>query len=128
PEQRAGEPVDARADQYAFAISLQQALAPKHAVGKPSRRIKTAIARALEIDPDERFPTLDALLAELKASLHSRRTMIALGGSGVIMAALATSLFVTRPEPDDCVDGTRLVDDIWGPSKRVSQLAKFMQV
>jgi serine/threonine-protein kinase len=62
PEQRAGEPVDARADQYAFAISLQQALAPKHAVGKPSRRIKTAIARALEIDPDERFASLDEQL------------------------------------------------------------------
>ena len=39
PEQRAGEPIDARADQYAFALSLQQALAPKHANGSPSRRV-----------------------------------------------------------------------------------------
>jgi len=128
PEQRAGEPVDARADQYAFAISLQQALAPKHAVGKSSRRVKTAIARALEIDPDERFPSLDALLHELKSSLRSRRMMVASIGSGVIMAGLAASLFFTRPEPDDCVNGTRLVDDIWKPSTRLAQLAKFMQV
>src|SRR5690606_7213943 len=35
PEQRAGEPVDARADQYAFAVSLQEALSPKHAIGCP---------------------------------------------------------------------------------------------
>jgi tetratricopeptide (TPR) repeat protein len=128
PEQRAGEPVDARADQYAFAISLQQALSPKHAVGSPSRRVKSALARALEIDPDERFATLDLLLAELESSLRSRRMMIATIGGGVVMAGLAASLFVTRPEPDDCEDGARLVDEVWGPGTRLSQLAKFMQV
>jgi tetratricopeptide (TPR) repeat protein len=128
PEQRAGEPVDARADQYAFAISLQQALAPKHAIGSPSRRVKAAIARALEIDPDERFPTLDALLAELRTGIRSRTMMLATIGGGLVLAGLAASLFVTRPEPDGCADGTRLVDEVWGPSTRLAQLAKFIQV
>ena len=128
PEQRAGEPVDARADQYAFAISLQQALAPKHAVGSPSRRVKSAIARALSIDPDERFATLEALLGELTAGIGSRRLAIATIGSGLIIAGLAASLVVTRPAADGCADGARLVDGVWSPSTRLTQVAKFLQV
>jgi tetratricopeptide (TPR) repeat protein len=128
PEQRAGEPLDARADQYAFAISLQQALSPKHAVGTPSRRIRSAVAKALSIDPDDRFPALDELLAELRSGLRSRRMMIATAGGGLVMAGLAASLFVTRPEPDDCASGARLVDEVWGPTTRVAQLARFLQV
>ncbi|HEY5950069.1 MAG TPA: serine/threonine-protein kinase, partial [Kofleriaceae bacterium] len=126
PEQRAGEPVDARADQYAFAISLQQALAPKHAYGTPSRRVRNAIARALSIDPDERFSSLDAFLHELKSSLRSRRLTAVTISGGLIMAGIAASLFFTRPEPDDCAAGTRLVDDVWSPSTRLAQLAKFL--
>ncbi len=128
PEQRAGEPVDARADQYAFAISLQQALAPKHAVGSPARRVKHAIARALSIDPDERFATLELLLAELEAGSRSRRLAIATIGGGLVMAGLAASLVVTRPAVDDCADGARLVDGVWSPSARLTQVAKFLQV
>lgn len=128
PEQRAGEPVDARADQYAFAISLQQALAPKHSLGSPSRRVRSAIARALSIDPDERFPTLEALLAELKAGIRSRRMALVTIGGGLVMAGLAASLVVTRSAADDCSDGARLVDGVWSPSARLTQVATFLQV
>ncbi len=128
PEQRAGEPLDARADQYAFAISLQQALSPKHAVGTATRRVRSAIAKAMEIDPDERFGTLDELLAVLRTGLRSRRMMLATVGGGLVMAGLAASLFVTRPEPDDCASGARLVDEVWAPSTRLTQLARFLQV
>lgn len=127
PEQRAGEPVDARADQYAFAISLQQALTPKHAIGTPSRRVRNAIARALSIDPDERFPTLDALLVELRSGVRSRRATFATLGAGLVMAGLAASLVVTRTG-NECEAGTRLVDEVWGPSTRMTQLARFLQV
>jgi tetratricopeptide (TPR) repeat protein len=127
PEQRAGEPVDARADQYAFAISLQQALAPKHAIGAPSRRVKSAIARALSIDPDERFPALDALLTELRSGTRSHRNAMLAGAGGAVLIAGIAALLVTRPAHDDCEDGTRLVDEVWSPGTRLSQLAKFMQ-
>ena len=129
PEQRAGEPLDARADQYAFAISLQQALAPKHALGTPSRRVRNAIARALSIDPDERFPSLDALLTELRSGTRSHRNAMLVGAGGlVLMAGLTISLLVMRPAPDDCEAGTRLVDEVWDPGARMTQLAKFLQV
>jgi tetratricopeptide (TPR) repeat protein len=43
------------------------------------------------------------------------------------MTGLVASLAVTRPEPDDCASGTRLVDDVWSPTTRLAQLAKFLQ-
>jgi eukaryotic-like serine/threonine-protein kinase len=54
--------------------------------------------------------------------------MIATIGGGLVMAGLAASLFVTRPEPDDCASGARLVDDVWAPNTRVAQLARFLRV
>jgi tetratricopeptide (TPR) repeat protein/tRNA A-37 threonylcarbamoyl transferase component Bud32 len=128
PEQRAGEPVDARADQYAFAISLQQALAPKHAVGSPARRVRSAITRALSIDPDERFATLEVLLGELKAGIRSRRMALVTIGGTLVMAGLAASLVLTQSGSDACADGARLVDGVWSPSARLTQVAKFLQV
>jgi len=129
PEQRAGEPLDARADQYAFAISLQQALAPKHAVGTPSRRVRSAISRALAIDPDERFASMTELLAELQSGTRSHRNaMLAAGGGLVAIATVTVALLVMRPTPDPCADGTRLVDEVWSPGARVAQLARFMRV
>ena len=127
PEQRFGEDVDARADQYSFAISLQKALAPKHAVGAPSRRVKNAIARALSIDPDERFPTMDALLAELERGVESRRRIFVTLGTGVVLAGMTATLFATRAAADTCADGASLVDEVWNPGTRTAQLATFLR-
>jgi len=128
PEQRSGGPVDARADQYAFAIALQEALGPKHVIGTPPRRIRAAVARALEIDPDARFATMADLIAELEAPLHARRrtAVIALGGTAIAGIA-AFALFDTARSGDiSCADGASLVDRVWSPAVRAGQLARFV--
>ncbi|MBC8072018.1 MAG: serine/threonine protein kinase, partial [Deltaproteobacteria bacterium] len=77
PEQLAGAEIDARADQYAFAASLWEALfghrpnagsstlVREQAPGIP-RHVVTALRRALSEDPAHRWPDLDALLVELR--------------------------------------------------------------
>ncbi|HET9988900.1 MAG TPA: serine/threonine-protein kinase, partial [Kofleriaceae bacterium] len=128
PEQRAGDPVDARADQYAFAIALQEALGPKRAIGAPPRRIRAAITRALTIDPDERFATMAELIVELDAPLHARRrtAVIAAGGTVILGIAAFALLDTARSGDISCADGAALVDRVWSPAVRAGQLARFV--
>jgi serine/threonine protein kinase len=60
PEQRYGQRADARADQFAFAVALSKAL--KRRV---PTRLHTALERAMATDPADRWPSMDALLAQL---------------------------------------------------------------
>ena len=89
PEQYAGDPVDARADQFAFCVAFYEALygerpfragnsyglmqavergeiaEPEHEVRVPTR-LRKAILRGLAHDPARRWPDMDSLLAELQ--------------------------------------------------------------
>jgi tRNA A-37 threonylcarbamoyl transferase component Bud32 len=93
PEQASGQPVDAHTDVYSLGIVLYEmltgevpfpgesfvAIAMKH-IQEPSPnvldvrgdvplRVAEMIDRALEKDPEHRFPTMDAFAAEIEASL-----------------------------------------------------------
>src|SRR6185312_12125215 len=110
PEQRVGDPVDARADQYAFAVSLQQAL--KKVPGVP-RRVRAALSRALALDPDDRYPALDLMLHELRRAQSNRARWIgAIAAAAVISGGgAAAAVLLARPAADDC--GANLVDSVW---------------
>jgi tRNA A-37 threonylcarbamoyl transferase component Bud32/tetratricopeptide (TPR) repeat protein len=119
PEQHDGAKVDARSDQYSFAVALYEALfgAPPFATGSPEStrraretgtlrnesqesrvgiplRLRRALRRALARAPEERFRTLDALLEELEpytAAPARRRTVVAaLVGLGLVAAVVGT--------------------------------------
>jgi len=93
PEQASGQPVDAQTDVYSLGIVLYEmltgelpfpgesfvAVAMKH-IQEPSPnvldvrgdlplRVAEMIDRALEKDPEQRFPTMDAFAAEIEANL-----------------------------------------------------------
>ncbi len=93
PEQASGQRVDAHTDVYALGVVLYEllagevpfpgesfvAVAMKHvhepppnlldARGDVPLRVAAAVDRALEKDPDQRFPTMDAFAAELEACI-----------------------------------------------------------
>ena len=110
PEQRDGEAVDARADQYAFAVTLREAL---QYVTKGPRRLRAAIARALQARPRDRFADMDELLDELRRTLSTRRRVaIAAAGAALASAVLAATVATAaRPGVDAC--GDDLVDRVW---------------
>jgi tetratricopeptide (TPR) repeat protein/predicted Ser/Thr protein kinase len=121
PEQHAGEKADARADQWSFAVSLYEALydalpfggadlaALRRSIaerrfadppGPPRRkvppRVRAAILRALAGRPEDRFPTIDALIAALEEPRWVVRARLASVVAGVLVIVLGAASLVGR--------------------------------
>jgi len=110
PEQFLGDPASALTDQYAFCVSLYEGLygqRPFHGESLGSLRQQVLLAtvpdeprerrlpgwlrrlllRGLARDPADRFPNMDALLAELARDPTRRRRRIALALAGLALLA-----------------------------------------
>ena len=123
-QQQADVQIDARVDQFAFAVSLERALAT--AQGTASRRVTTALSRARSLDRADRFPDLAELLVELRGGSRSRRLLaIAATGAalgGVVVGALLLS---ATSSAGSCDLGT--ADQVWNPSVRAAQVGDFLR-
>jgi uncharacterized membrane protein YgcG len=87
PEQRRGIVPDARADQYAFCVSLREALD----LSDVPRAFHDVIDRGLADHPDDRYASMDELLAALAhARAPGRRRLAALAVFVAGTAATAT--------------------------------------
>jgi serine/threonine-protein kinase len=110
PEQLRGEPSDARSDQFAFCVALHHALygerpfaadAPPEARSAPPRpppgrrvpaRLFPVIARGLAAAPEQRWPSMSALLKELSREPQRRW----LWAAGLALLAVGAALAVVR--------------------------------
>jgi hypothetical protein len=81
PEQAAGEVVDARADQYAFAVMIREALG----TGVPPR-LDAVLARATAFAARDRFASITELLAAIEHANGARHRKI------IVAAAAATAI------------------------------------
>ncbi|MFY1826931.1 protein kinase domain-containing protein [Myxococcus fulvus] len=109
PEQRRGQPVDARSDQYSFCVALHEALygerpgpPTKHRapVKKPPRlpgHVRAALARGLASEPEARHPSMEALLQAL--SKQTPRVRAWLGGAAVLCVGLLVGVGALWWEP-----------------------------
>ena len=112
PEQRAGKPVDARADQFAFCVALGRA------VGKNGpRRLRLIAKRGLSIDPAARFPSMQAVAGAL-----GRRSRALLLAGGVAVTAIVGGIVAAatfRPEPvAPCQGLGAKLAGVWDPAVR----------
>jgi len=120
PEQHAGREVDGRADQFAFCVALYTALygqrpfagqtvadlvedkrrgAPKPPGTRVPRGLWRVLRRGLMRSPDDRWPTMHALLDALGGVAAARRRWWMLGGAVVVGGVLAGALAWPRPDP-----------------------------
>jgi eukaryotic-like serine/threonine-protein kinase len=146
PEQHRGESLTAAADQYAFCVSLWQALCgsvPFPTKGMPPARLRLlkeagpppwprevdlpralvdAIVRGLHPDASERWPTMAELLATLGADPHRRRR--ALAWSAVAVCVVAGSIAATtawmRAQARVCQGAAAQLVGVWDDDRRAA--------
>ena len=142
PEQHTGGEFDHRGDQYAFCITVWQALTgerpfdikdgkllaqkrrgppkwPSSASGV-SHAVVEAIRRGLAFEPDARWPNMTSLLDTLEGSLHrKRRAYAAIGTLLAIGVGLAAGrLGASADEP--CRDGDDRMRETWSEQDRAT--------
>ena len=148
PEQWHGGAVTPATDQFAFCVALWEALSGKRPYPGPTfddlrtqvargpaaldasgipRRVRGILRRGLDPDPPRRWPTMEALLAQLEPLLdaqtqHRKQRRIGVGlasiGAGVVGAV---ALLVKPPPPPpvaECDPPAAGVAAVWSPALR----------
>ncbi len=143
PEQIRGDPVDARVDQWAFCVTMYEALAGRrpfdesdiHAFARGERRaapplppqvqvspaLRSALARGLSFDREDRFPDLDALLGALCPPRRMRRRVPVLAAAVLLGGTVA---FAAWPSADPCRPPNDRMEGIWDHDTRAAVARK----
>lgn len=137
PEQHRGDALGPKSDQFSFCVALVEALqgrAPFDGRGRALYRNKDAgrfqvsdldldatrtraLLRGMAAEPDERWPSMDALLTALRHRPRRLQWVAAgLGGLGLAGAAYAASL----PEPLDCSMHAQYAASVWNADARAA--------
>ena len=138
PEQLLGDAVDTRADQFAFCVSLYEALdgrrpfqsesstedatAPPHGDRAPlsqprrswPRWLFRVLSKGLEHEPARRFDSMEALLAQLRRGLARRRRRSMVLGGALAVGVAATAMLLGAPDP--CRDARASMQQVWNTS------------
>jgi tetratricopeptide (TPR) repeat protein/tRNA A-37 threonylcarbamoyl transferase component Bud32 len=146
PEHLAGGSAGARSDQFAFCVSLFEALygLPAFAGSSPRTRLAAmrqqaiadvpdsssvpdwlhaVVVRGLACEPDARWPSMDALLAELARDPvrpRSRAAWMAAAGLALAAAAVAVSFAVTQRDGAVCTGAQAQIDEVWNQQQRAA--------
>lgn len=154
PEQHAGAPPDPRSDQFAFCVALYQALyrqdpyvahsmerlvhakqegrimEPPESIPIPGR-IEQLIWRGLAPDPRRRYPTMEALLEDLRdvPAVRGRPVLRWVVGLGLSSAALGVAALQSGgAERAPCDDGATRWRETWNPDRKEAVRAAFGSV
>jgi hypothetical protein len=123
PEQAAGRAVTPASDQYAFVLSLREALS-RPVDGRPAELpgwIAAVVARGTATDPAQRFPSMAELLRALArdpARIWRRRAIAAAALAGTAVA-FAVGRAHSDAEPT-CVGSTAEIARSWNPATRTA--------
>ncbi len=150
PEQFKLKPLEPKADQFSFCVTAWEALFGQRpyegdtyatigaAVTLGRRReppvntdvprwLQQAIDRGLAVDPEQRWPSMRALLECLRAGTRSSRTRaLWLGGGAAAMCVAAVAWLASTGEQEaTCSGGAERIDDAWGPRTKAAVTQTF---
>ncbi len=151
PEQLAADKVDVTGDQFAYCLSLWEALTGVHPFGDDTpidrlervrqgifstgdrrvpSRVLAVLRRGLAFDPSARYPDMNALLRALQRARDAGRRRLELAGGAVVVAAAVTVGVLVGGHGDAVCDSPQGGDfaGIWDRERReelrASALAK----
>ncbi len=138
PEQHAGLPLDGRADQFSFCVTLWEALygarpfaggtvaslatavlegrrTPPPADREVPRAIHRIVATGLAADPTARWPSMDALVAALRSDpVRRRNRRVAVAATVAVLVAGAVGWQIERQrELAGCDDAANAAAAVW---------------
>lgn len=145
PEQHRGAELTAASDQYAFCVSLWRGLTgalpfegpleelaagknegpppwPKHAPAP--RRTVEAIRRGLSPGPQDRWPSMPALLEALQPARRSPRWWVL--GAGATLATAAVLWTMSERPATSCTGAAAQIEHVWSPEQRARGSAAFV--
>ncbi len=143
PEQHLGAQADARSDQFSFCVALFEALwgkrpfegdqvaslalnvvrgrvRPVPSTPRVPAHVRRAVLRGLSANPDERFPSMDELLAELERDPGRRLRRLAIWG--LVASAVGGTLWWAEARRvrafEACAGAAAPMQRVWNESLR----------
>ena len=141
PEQFRGEKADPRSDQFALCVALYEALFHERPFrgetlgelmrevqagkvrepaqsGKVPRALRAAVLRGLAARPEQRHPSIDALMAAIDRVVEPRRgAWLAAAGLAAALAGGAGLAYHSSPQGQVCEDSSQAVAAVWSPAR-----------
>lgn len=120
PEQASGAALTAAADQYAFCVSLREALAARRDGKTTPRWLAAILERGTAEAPGRRFPDMAALLAALdrETTRRWRRRGLVVAAAALALGAFAFGRSHAVDEADPCSGGAAEIAAAWSPAVR----------